>query len=134
MTSSPTLGFSIAPQDRPRLERLVERYAHGNRSEWLRQALDLFERMELTVVLGGLQARGEERTAARGVSPEDLAARLSGLLASPSSEIVESARRLVIEAVEVDFDGSVDWEERASPAAERFWADLGGAPQAPPSR
>jgi len=34
-----TVGFAVADDDRPMLDRLVERYGHGNRSEFLRVAM-----------------------------------------------------------------------------------------------
>ena len=36
-----TVGFAVADDDRPMLDRLVERYGHGNRSEFLRVAMNL---------------------------------------------------------------------------------------------
>lgn len=34
-----TVGFAVADDDRPMLDRLVDRYGHGNRSEFLRVAM-----------------------------------------------------------------------------------------------
>ena len=34
-----TVGFAIAEEDRPQLDKLVERFGHGNRSEFLRAAM-----------------------------------------------------------------------------------------------
>lgn len=70
--ASPTLGFSLADHDQQRVNRLAARYAHGNRSEWLRQAIDLFEEKALFDTLARLQAQGDRRTAARGLDREAL--------------------------------------------------------------
>lgn len=82
--ASPTLGFSLADDDQRRVNRLAARYAHGNRSEWLRQAIDLFEEKALFDSLARLQARGDRRTAARGLDREALHELLAETLADRS--------------------------------------------------
>lgn len=34
-----TIGFAVQPEDKPELERLVQIYGRGNRSEFLREAI-----------------------------------------------------------------------------------------------
>ncbi len=72
--SSSTVGFALSDEDRPRLERLAARYAGGNRSAFLRVALDHMESIERAEELAALQAYGNERSAAAGLSPQDAVA------------------------------------------------------------
>ena len=57
MRSAKTVGFAIADEDRELLERLVDHYGAGNRSEFLRVAMKrmehdrLAERLVQTAVL-----------------------------------------------------------------------------------
>lgn len=34
-----TIGFAVQPEDKPELDRLVQKYGNGNRSEFLREAM-----------------------------------------------------------------------------------------------
>ena len=52
-----TVGFAIADDDRPLLERLVERYGHGNRSEFLRAAMKIMAAEERAERLRSIQDR-----------------------------------------------------------------------------
>lgn len=52
-----TVGFAIADDDRPLLDRLVERYGHGNRSEFLRAAMKIMAAEERAERLRSLQDR-----------------------------------------------------------------------------
>jgi hypothetical protein len=72
--SSSTIGFAVADEDRPRLERLAARYGGGNRSAFLRAALDHMEAVERAERLAELQAYGNERSAAAGLSHRDAVA------------------------------------------------------------
>lgn len=47
MRSAKTVGFAIADEDRELLDRLVEHYAAGNRSEFLRLAMKRMEHERL---------------------------------------------------------------------------------------
>ena len=72
--SSTTVGFAVSDEDRPRLERLTARYGGGNRSAFLRAALDHMEAIERAEELAALQAYGNERSAAAGLSHRDAVA------------------------------------------------------------
>ena len=72
--SSSTIGFAVSDEDRPRLERLATRYGGGNRSAFLRMALDHMEAVERAEQLAELQAYGNERSAAAGLSHQDAVA------------------------------------------------------------
>lgn len=72
--SSTTVGFAVSDDDRPRLERLTARYGGGNRSAFLRVALDHMEAIERAEELAALQAYGNERSAAAGLSHRDAVA------------------------------------------------------------
>ena len=66
-----TVGFAIAAEDEARLERLTERFGHGNRSAFLREAMRQMEAIERAERLADLQAYGAERSAAAGLSADD---------------------------------------------------------------
>lgn len=55
--SAHTVGFAVADGDRPLLDRLVDRYGHGNRSEFLRVAMRVMAAEERAERLRSLQAR-----------------------------------------------------------------------------
>lgn len=52
-----TVGFAIADDDRPLLDRLVERYGNGNRSEFLRAAMRVMAAEERAERFRALQER-----------------------------------------------------------------------------
>lgn len=87
--NSPTLGFSLSAEDQERVQRLASRYAHGNRSAWLRQAIDLFEERALFDTLAHLQAQGDRRTAARHLDRETLQDLLAATARQPSTHHAE---------------------------------------------
>lgn len=64
MQSTTTVGFSVAEADSERLERLTTTFGQGNRSQFLRVAMDEMERIERAERLKRLQAYGAERAAA----------------------------------------------------------------------
>lgn len=66
-----TVGFAIAEEDEARLERLTERFGHGNRSAFLREAMRQMEVIDRAERLADLQAYGAERSAAEGLSADD---------------------------------------------------------------
>lgn len=74
MPSSPTLGFSLSPDDQARVRNLADIWAHGNRSEWLRQATDLFETWAVFQTLARVQARGAQLAAFHGIDRQALPA------------------------------------------------------------
>lgn len=77
-----TVGFAIDDADRKRLERLVKRYAGGNRSAFLRVAISYMEAADRAERLRRLQAYGAERTAGSGRSLGDVQAVVHRVLAS----------------------------------------------------
>lgn len=66
-----TIGFAIAEEDEPRLQRLTERFGHGNRSAFLREAMHQMEVVDRADRLAELQGYGVERSAAAGLTHED---------------------------------------------------------------
>ena len=72
--SSTTIGFAVSAEDRPRLDRLAARYGDGNRSAFLRAAMDHMEAIERAEQLAELQAYGSERAATAGLSHRDAVA------------------------------------------------------------
>ena len=69
-----TIGFAVAEEDEERLHRLTEKFGHGNRSAFLREAMRQMEIVERADRLATLQSYGASRTAAAGLSPEDAVA------------------------------------------------------------
>jgi Arc/MetJ-type ribon-helix-helix transcriptional regulator len=69
--ASKTVGFAIAEEDEARLQRLVDRFAGGNRSAFLREAMRQMEVIDRAGRLASLQAYGAERSAAAGLSPDE---------------------------------------------------------------
>jgi Arc/MetJ-type ribon-helix-helix transcriptional regulator len=67
-----TVGFAIDQADVPRLERLVKKYAGGNRSAFLRTALDHMDALDRAERLRALQAYGAERSSRKAVTPSDV--------------------------------------------------------------
>lgn len=69
-----TVGFAIEEADRARLERLVGKYAGGNRSAFLRVAISYMEAVDRAERLRALQSYGAERSAEKGLSLADVQA------------------------------------------------------------
>jgi hypothetical protein len=72
--SSAAVAFSVSERDRKQLDRIVERYGHGNRSEALRVMMDRIETSERAEHLRRLQAYGARKSAERGLGLEDVQA------------------------------------------------------------
>lgn len=66
-----TIGFAVAEEDIPRLERLAQKFARGNRSAFLREALRQMEVIDRAQRLADLQAYGAERSAEVQLGPQD---------------------------------------------------------------
>jgi len=69
--TSHLIGFAVAEEDEPRLERLTQRFGNGNRSAFLREAMHQMEVVDRSGRLAECQAYGVERSAAAGLSHED---------------------------------------------------------------
>jgi hypothetical protein len=95
MRKSSTVGFAIDEADRERLDRLAAVFGAGNRSAFLRKAMDVMERYERAQQLAQLQAYGEERLAAAGWKPLDLPALVEAALADPDPDAVAQAKLIV---------------------------------------
>lgn len=115
--AAPTIGFSVGRQDQERVQRLAARYAHGNRSAWLRQAIDLFEEKALFDTLAALQASGDRLTAQRGIDRDVLAGLIAEAAASPDSRHAQRVASLIAQ-----FTGGVELDELEADhdAAEAF--------------
>ena len=66
-----TIGFAVAEEDAPRLERLTQKFGHGNRSAFLREAMRQMEVVDRAGRLAALQAYGAELSAAVVLTAED---------------------------------------------------------------
>lgn len=69
-----TIGFAVAEEDERRLQRLTEKFGHGNRSAFLREAMRQMEVVERSERLAALQSYGATQTATAGLSAEDAVA------------------------------------------------------------
>jgi Arc/MetJ-type ribon-helix-helix transcriptional regulator len=67
-----TVGFAIDEGDDARLDRLVDKYGGGNRSAFLRVALDHMEALERSERLRRLQSYGAARAAERDLTLADV--------------------------------------------------------------
>lgn len=81
MSATKTIGFSVAGADMPRLDRLVEKYGHGNRSEFLREAIRQMEVVDRAQRLSALQGIGTAHSSERGASADDVNAIVRKVLA-----------------------------------------------------
>jgi NAD-specific glutamate dehydrogenase len=127
--AAPTIGFSVGHEDQERVRRLAARYAHGNRSSWLRQAIDLFEEKALFDTLADVQARGDRLTAQRGIDRDVLAGLVAQAAANPDSRHSHRVAALVeqfagggdeLDELEADHDAAeafMSAPEAAPPAA-----------------
>jgi Arc/MetJ-type ribon-helix-helix transcriptional regulator len=79
---SRTVGFAVAEEDEARLERLTNKFGHGNRSAFLREAMRQMEVVERAERLAELQAYGAERSAAAGLTADDALAIVRRVLKS----------------------------------------------------
>lgn len=66
-----TIGFSVAEKDTERLDKLVEKFGGGNRSAFLRAAMDQMEVIDRAERLSRLQQYGVEQGSRTGLGPED---------------------------------------------------------------
>ncbi len=92
MRSAQTVGFSIDTRDRSRLEHLTEVFGSGNRSEFLRKAMSVMERMEAADTLVRIQAYGQRQGERQGVDPKDIPALVEAALTSPDQRAVAEAK------------------------------------------
>lgn len=67
-----TVGFAIAEEDRAQLDELVNFYAGGNRSEFLRMAMQRMARDRFANRLSELQKMAHEELAGRVYSTEEI--------------------------------------------------------------
>lgn len=115
--SSPTIGFSLSASDQERVQRLSARYAHGNRSSWLRQAIDLFEQKAMFDTLAQVQARGDRLTAEQHIDHGVLADLVAQAAANPDSAHAQRVTSLIERYVG---DAGLDVAEPDHEAAEAF--------------
>jgi hypothetical protein len=118
--TSPTLGFSLTPSDRERVRRLADRFAGGNRSLWLRQAIELYEERALLETLADLQDRGDRLSASRRADRGLVADVVAESAAAPYSVHADRVRALIEEFLS---DGAPDEGPVDEDAARRFIAE-----------
>jgi Arc/MetJ-type ribon-helix-helix transcriptional regulator len=68
-----TVGFAIAESDRALLDELVDFYAQGNRSEFLRLAIKRMERDRFAQRMQDLQAEVREQLGGKVLSQQEVA-------------------------------------------------------------
>ncbi len=70
--ASVSVGFSIPEQERDRLDHLVDTFGGGNRSAFLRVAMDRMETLELADKFRDLQGYWSEKADEVGVTRADV--------------------------------------------------------------
>lgn len=93
--SASTVGFSITDEYRPRLERLVARHSPNNRSEFLRQAIEVMERHDRAQDLAALQEYGEILSRQNGTTVDDIPRLQSEARGEHAPEVRAAARKIV---------------------------------------
>jgi metal-responsive CopG/Arc/MetJ family transcriptional regulator len=66
-----TVGFAIADEDRKLLNELVEEYGAGNRSEFLRQAINMMVKDRMARRLVSLQAEARKQMGGKVYTQEE---------------------------------------------------------------
>ena len=79
-----TIGFAVQPEDRAVLDELVEYFADGNRSAYLRATLKVMKSIMIADQLREAQAYGQQRTAEMGVEPGEVSAQVQNFLKGTS--------------------------------------------------
>jgi hypothetical protein len=69
-----TIGFAISDEDRPTLDELVEYFGNGNRSAYLRETLKIMTSVKLAQEWQQLQAYGQSRLEALGLTIDEVPA------------------------------------------------------------
>jgi len=69
-----TVGFAVSDEDRAELDELVDYFAAGNRSAYLRATLKVMRSVQLAEQLRAMQAYGQSRLAASGMNLADIPA------------------------------------------------------------
>lgn len=75
-----TVGFAIAEEDRVELDKLVDYFGRGNRSEFLRIAIKRLRRDKMAENLQRIQAQMREDMGGRIVSPEEVTEMVKSVL------------------------------------------------------
>lgn len=99
MRTATTVGFSVEASDPPRLKRLTDTFGGGNRSAFLRTAMDVMERYERAQRLARLQAYGAEHLASSGRRLADITEIVAAALANPAPEAVAQVKLIVADIV-----------------------------------
>jgi len=69
-----TVGFAIADEDRELLDRLVAKYGDGNRSEFLRKAMQMMAKMEFAERFNGILEDIQQELGGKQYSSEEVLA------------------------------------------------------------
>ncbi len=86
-----TVGFAISPEDRAELDRLVDRFGGGNRSEFLRAAMKVMTVQDRAERLRLIQERAVTAAGQR-YTPEEVNSFVRKVLKTPSEEVTPGAR------------------------------------------
>ncbi len=80
-TRSVTIGFSVPKTEKARLDHLAQVFSDGNKSAFLRLAMDRMEVADCAQRLRDLQAYGSKRLSDLGVSTDEISDRVKRVLA-----------------------------------------------------
>ena len=118
MRTATTIGFAVDESDRPRLDELASKFGGGNRSEFLRKAMDVMEQLDLANQLARVQAYGSTQLRQAKLTTADLPAFVAEAIASPDPKALAEAK-LIIAALPAR-NRVVDTSDELHPAAQAF--------------
>lgn len=95
MRTTTTIGVAIEDGDRTRLDHLAQVFGGGNRSAFLRVAMNVMEQLELVQELGKSQAYGAQQLVVAGRTIEDIPEIVEKALANPDPGAVAQAKLIV---------------------------------------
>ncbi len=118
MRTATTIGFAVDETDRTRLDHLASTFGGGNRSEFLRRAMDVMEQLELANQLARVQAYGAARLSESGLTHSDIPELVARAIADPDPQALAEAK-LIIAALPAKLR-NVDQSGPLNPVAAAF--------------
>lgn len=118
MRTAKTVGFAVDNSDRPRLDHLAGTFGGGNRSEFLRRAMDVMEQLALANELARVQACGAARLSESRLTPAEIPELVARAIADPNPQALAEAK-LIIAALPAR-SRSLDHGDSLGPVAKEF--------------
>jgi len=99
MRNSSTVGFSIEAADKERLEELAQRFGGGNRSAFLRSAMDHMERLARAEDLAETQAYGSRQLSERGLTVRDVPRLVAEVMSAEDPQVAARVAPIVSDVI-----------------------------------